>query len=205
LVRFLDVGQAPITTMYSQVIADIELHTANLNMGPSAASEMAKYGSANHYFIDLEAEPISDRYPELVANPFHIIVYCEVAEHVRASPEEQIQDLLKILAPDGALIVSTPNAMSFERLQKFSLGRKWDSIYSRKNRHMHDDHHIHVREFTVLEMLDAVRAAGGETAMYGVSDYYSEPAGSMVRLNYVSSREVQTLIIGHPSPYIAAR
>jgi len=60
---------------------------------------------------------------------------------------------------------------------------------------LHDDRQIHVREFTVMEMLNAVRAARGQTAIFGVSDHYSEPAGTMFRLNHVSSREVQTLII----------
>jgi hypothetical protein len=197
LVRLLDVGQAPVTLLYAQVIKGMDLYTANLDMGSPAEAEMLKYGSLRHYPVDFDKESLSGRYPELAARPFDIIVYCEVAEHVRASPTEQIRDLLSILSPGGALILSTPNALSHDRIQKLVTGRKADSIYSREQRFLHDDHHIHIREFTVTEMLDAVRAAGGETMLFGIADYYAKPDGNMVRSNYVSSREVQTLIITH--------
>jgi hypothetical protein len=84
--RVLEVGASPVTTMYGKVLDDIDLFTADLP-APHPAEEIAKkFGSKEHYYIDLDTDALSERYPQLVEQQFHIVLFCEVIEHVRWTP-----------------------------------------------------------------------------------------------------------------------
>jgi 2-polyprenyl-3-methyl-5-hydroxy-6-metoxy-1,4-benzoquinol methylase len=172
----------------------MDFYTANIP-SPAPADELAAQAkSLQHYDIDFEAEDISARYPELVANPFHLILFCEVIEHIRAAPEELIADLLRITAPDGIIILSTPNAMERGHLWELFVGKKPDTVFSKSKRFLHMDHHAHVREFTLKELEEAVVTAGGRVVVQGVRDYYSDIT-DVVRARFVSARHVQTLLV----------
>src|SRR5579872_238420 len=99
--RVLDVGSSPVTLMYREIAPEIELSTANLPSNRPAEEAAQQFGAIRNYYIDLELEPLSERYPELIAEPFDIVVFCEVIEHVRATPEEMLADLFKIIRPGG--------------------------------------------------------------------------------------------------------
>jgi 2-polyprenyl-3-methyl-5-hydroxy-6-metoxy-1,4-benzoquinol methylase len=130
-----------------------------------------------------------------VEQPFHIVLFCEVIEHVLASPVEMIGDLLKLVAPGGVLILSTPNGMSSRRLFDVTMGRKGDSVYQRDKREMHQHHHIHVREFTLKEIREACAACGAKVLLQAVKNYYSAPRKDFVGSKYASAGEVQILFI----------
>jgi 2-polyprenyl-3-methyl-5-hydroxy-6-metoxy-1,4-benzoquinol methylase len=193
--RVLEVGASPVTRMYAQVLNDIDLYTADLPSEQTPADIASRYGSIEHYFINLDVAALADNYPRLVEQPFHIVLFCEVIEHVLASPEEMLGDLLKLLAPGGVLIVSTPNAMSGRRLFDIAIGRKGDSVYRRNARELHQHHHIHVREYTLKELRDACSACGAKILLQAVKNYYSRRGKDLVATKYVSAGEVQVLLV----------
>ena len=193
--RVLEVGASPVTSMYAKVLSDIDLFTADLPAGEPPEEIARKFGSKEHYYINLDTDALSARHPQLVEQQFHIVLFCEVIEHVLASPEEMLADLLKLVAPGGVLIVTTPNAMSARRLFDVVIGRKGDSIYRRNQKELHQHHHIHVREYTLREVRDAVAACGAQVLLQAVKNYYSDPVRDIVATKYVSAGEVQVVFV----------
>jgi len=196
-IRVLEVGTAPFTPHYGEVVRDMDFFTANITTLEPADAVAVRSKSLGHYHIDFESEDISVKYPELVTNPFHIILFCEVIEHVRAGPDELIADLLRITASDGIIVVSTPNALNREHLWEYFAGRKPDQVFSKSKRFLYIDHHAHVREYTLKELEAAVLAANGRVVLEGVSDYYDGMMNDIVQARFVSARNVATLLVGH--------
>jgi 2-polyprenyl-3-methyl-5-hydroxy-6-metoxy-1,4-benzoquinol methylase len=193
--RVLEVGASPVTRMYAQVVGDIDLYTADLPAAEPPAEIGKRFGSTEHYYINLDTDALTVRHPGLVERPFNIVLFCEVIEHVLASPEEMIGDLLKLLAPGGVLILSTPNAMSSRRLFDVAIGRKGDSVYRRNAREMHQHHHIHVREYTLKEIRDACTGCGAKVLLQAVKNYYSDTRRDFIATKYMSAGEVQMLLV----------
>jgi SAM-dependent methyltransferase len=195
-VRVLEVGPASVSRMYEKVIDGLEFYTAGI---PPDKGDLATihelYGSEAHYFVNLEDADISGLYPALIAQPFHIIIMCEVVEHVRASPKELLSDLFRILTPDGAILLSTPNARSEDRMRKYLLGELPQEVYEKSSRGRYSDYHMHVREFTMMELKSAIVSAGGQIDFAGISDYFSTPTSGAPREQYVSARDQLSFLI----------
>ena len=149
--RVLEVGASPVTMMYAKVLDDIDLfsrRTCPAGNPPDGRSPQ-RYGFAGTFLHRSRYRRALRRWhPRLVEQQFHIVLFCEVIEHVLASPQEMLYDLLQLVAPGGVLIVTTPNGMSARRLFDVVIGRKGDSFYRRNQKELHQHHHIHVREYT---------------------------------------------------------
>jgi len=182
--------------MYEQVIDGLEFYTAGI---PPDRGDLATihqlYGSKAHYFVNLEDSDISESHPALIAQPFHIILICEVVEHVRASPKELLSDLFRILTPDGVILLSTPNARSEDRMGKYLRGELPQETYEKSSRRRYSDYHMHVREFTIMELRSAVASAGGQIDFSGIFDYFSTPTSGSPRESYVSARDQLSFLI----------
>jgi len=193
--RVLEIGASPVTRMYAKVLDDIDLFTADLPANEPSENIARRFGATEHYFVNLDVDALSERYPQLVRQPFHIILFCEVIEHVLASPAEMLDDLLRLLAPGGVLIVTTPNAMSARHLLDISIGLKGAHEYRRNARHLHEEHHVHVREYTCTEIRRACEACGGRMLFHAVKNYYSDPASNAIMAKYMSAGEAQVAMI----------
>lgn len=194
--RVLDIGVAPVTPLYAKLIDDIELQTSGLRW-PTPAEDIArKFGSMAHHYIDLEEESFAERWPDL-GGRFDAVLFCEVIEHVRASPQEMVADLIWLLRPGGHAVISTPNAFSREWVSRLLTGRKTDTVYTRAERHAHTGRHSHVREYTPLELREAIAAAGGETVHEGLFDWYGDPSNHP--LQQVSARQAMMFVVRQKS------
>ncbi len=125
-----------------------------------------------------------------------VVVFAEVIEQVRASPVEQIADLLSMLRPGGYLIVSTPNALNRGYVARLMTGRLIATIYQRDKVRDWQTQGFHVREYTPLELHEAVAAAGGEIEQQGLFDWYE--GGGDREIEHVSSRDSMMFIIRRP-------
>jgi hypothetical protein len=70
-------------------------------------------------------------------------------------------------------------------------GRQATTIYSRKRRKSGISRDFHVREYTPVELREAVAAAGGEVIREGLFDWYGAPA---FQLPHVSRRQAMMLV-----------
>lgn len=178
--------------MYKAVVPLADLYTVD-DIARSA-EVISRYAISKHHVIDLETESLPEKYPELAANPSDIVIFSEVLEHVRVSPQEIIGDLLKVLAPDGVFLVTTPNGLSLGHARALFAGTKRDAIYARSGRNVPALRHIHVREYTAREIRDAAAAAGGRVLFEGIRTYYAPPTDPM-RKQYVSARDALLFLI----------
>ena len=109
---------------------------------------------------------------ESLEGPFDLVTCLEVLEHV-AQPREFVGGLARILAPDGLLILSTPNRTSSSRLMLIALGEGTGRI----PRGTHDWEKFLTPEETTalmrdagLEVLDCTGLAWGVASGFHLSD-----------------------------------
>jgi hypothetical protein len=92
-------------------------------------------------------------YPAL--EPHDVVVCAEVIEHLHVSPVPVLRFLAGGLAPDGRLVIQTPNATALPKRLRMLLGQNpYDPIREERA----NPGHFH--EYTVPELRAAVEAAG---------------------------------------------
>jgi hypothetical protein len=98
-----------------------------------------------------------------------------VLEHLVVNPSRLFASLAGSLASGGFLYVTTPNLLRRDSRAKWAAGRNPQPIYPAEYGPA-DRFHFHVREYAMVELLEAVSAAGllAEAAYY--SDCWDSPA-----------------------------
>jgi SAM-dependent methyltransferase len=104
-------------------------------------------------------------YPDL--EPHDLIVCCEVIEHLHVSPVPVLRFLADALAPDGRLVLQTPNATALPKRLRMLLGRNpYDPIREEPG----NPGHFH--EYTLGELRDALEAAGLDVTRLITANYF---------------------------------
>jgi 2-polyprenyl-3-methyl-5-hydroxy-6-metoxy-1,4-benzoquinol methylase len=121
-----------------------------VEIDPDAADEARRFATAVHVG-DLDRTPLD----ELVDGPFDVIVFGDVLEHLR-DPTAALDAAVRLLAPDGHVVVSIPNAAHAD-VRLMLLEGRWD----------YQEHGLldetHLRFFT-RDGLRSLLAASGLTA-----------------------------------------
>lgn len=111
---------------------------------------------------NLEEEPVP--FPDAT---FQAVLFSEVLEHLAHSPLPALEELHRVLAPDGLLVLSTPNARSLR--ERLLLGLRlffWQSLESPAEFHhrmgLRGDarYTVHHHLYTAEELRWLVRQAG---------------------------------------------
>ena len=104
-------------------------------------------------------------YPEL--DHHDVIVCAEVIEHLHVPAEPVLHALAAGLAPDGRLVLQTPNATALPKRLRMALGRNpYEPIRNQPG----NPGHFH--EYTVTELRAAVEAAGLEVERLIAANYF---------------------------------
>ena len=111
---------------------------------------------SRHFQFDLNAAPDRSRWPTL-GGPYDVIVFMEVIEHLNTPPRRVLELLAAQLAPGGAILLTTPNAVWLKNRLRLLMGRNPFEL-------LRDDRTGHVREYTLAELSAAAREAGLEVA-----------------------------------------
>ena len=115
--------------------------------------------SWNERTIELEHHLFNaerDRWP-FADESFDAVVCMEVLEHLVYSPGHLLYEAARVLVSGGALLLTTPNAVSATRLARLVRGRNVHGPYSG-----YGAQGRHNREFTAAELGELLRAAGFE-------------------------------------------
>ena len=114
-------------------------------------------------FVDLfDAE--RDRYP-YPDGYFETVLACEIFEHLIHDPLHMLLEMNRVLEDGGALILTTPNVVSFTAVARVLEQSANPQLYSKfaDPRGQYADTEIpHVREYTPKELRQAVECAGFE-------------------------------------------
>ena len=109
--------------------------------------------SIQHFDAEIDRFPYPDE-------SFDVIVCTEVLEHLAIDPMHMMSEMGRVCRQGGLLVMTTPNAASFDALEKVMAGQHPYS-WAPYNGQSTDRHN---REYTINELERAVTAAGFDIA-----------------------------------------
>ena len=90
-----------------------------------------------------ESLPYEDEY-------FDLVIFTEILEHLHESPIEKLNDIKRIIKPNGYLLLTTPNVMNLENKVKFFFNI---NIYQDIYRYCYNPRYsLHYREYTKKDL-----------------------------------------------------
>jgi SAM-dependent methyltransferase len=106
---------------------------------------------------------------------FDVVLFCELIEHLAINPVWALAEIHRVLKPDGRLIVTTPNAVSIERLEALVTGwrphvDRYNPVFGYGARHN--------REFAAWELKLVLEETGFDVETVVVRDL-PNPTGWM--------------------------
>jgi len=119
--RALDVGCG--AGLLTEPLARLGAQVTALDAAPENIAVARAHAAAQGLVIDYRAAPVE----ELAETGFDLITSMEVIEHV-TDPAAFIRALGKALAPEGLLILSTPNRTPLSRLAMITIGESVGGI-----------------------------------------------------------------------------
>jgi hypothetical protein len=144
----LDVGPSFQTALFQDALPGVRVDT----IGYADERFPARPGE-QHLTFDLNGCEHPDRWPPAAA--YDVVVCAEVIEHLVAAPAHLLRFLATQVAPDGRIVLQTPNAASLYKRVKLLTGRHpYDQL--REN----SANAGHVRESTLPELRAFAAAAG---------------------------------------------
>ena len=105
---------------------------------------------------DLNSSPPFER------ESFSFVVLMEVLEHLKLPPRRTISRISSLIEPGGRLILTTPNLARQSNIEALQHGRNIVEAYREDLPDGVDvtDYVAHVREYTILEVVEHVEQAG---------------------------------------------
>ena len=127
-----------------------------------------------HYDL-FDAERDAFPYPDAC---FDLVLNCEIIEHLLRDPMHMLLECARVLADNGALLLTTPNVASYS-----SVARALTAAGNPQNYSLYpaaETESPHIREYTPGELRDAVAAAGFATECLFTEKYPGCDAGIWV-------------------------
>lgn len=144
--RVLEIGTSWFSLVLKKVRPDCSVTTWDLT---SAWEDRAKEAG-----VDFHQVNILQAAPE-VEEPFDVILYSEVMEHLQGNPRLALDNFFQALRPGGILLLTTPNLVRLHNRVKFLLGRTpLEPIGPSHN------WGGHFREYTLAEVVELCRDQG---------------------------------------------
>ncbi len=141
----LDIGCSPCFFMafLKKIGYNIEGIDANPEKDKIVKGEKLKINKVN---IEKEALPFEE-------NTFDKILFLDVFEHLYTNPLFVMDEIKRVLKPNGYLIFTTPNGYSLKRIFKFIGGIGWgEDIYKQFLKLKIIGYPGHIREYSAYEL-----------------------------------------------------
>jgi SAM-dependent methyltransferase len=167
--RVVEVGSSITPMLYKRLFPDLRLGSACLFRHPQLDGIVEEAAQ-----IDLEQADLREG-AVLPHRDQHLVMLCEVLEHLVVNPANLFRALAASLAPGGLLYVTTPNFFRAGARALLLAGRNPQPLYPAAFRPADRFHH-HVREYAMAELLDAMAKAGLALEAAYYSDCWDEPA-----------------------------
>lgn len=184
-IKVFEVGVSYYTThFYRKLFPELNLYTLDrpTETGGCDIESAKRAGAIKHYNVDLNSVEFFD-FLELssLAAKFDLVVCCEVIEHLQRCPEDIFRGLLALLSRDGELFITTPNYFSLHNLRQTLQGLNPSPTFAGFLNNK--DAHHHYREYTLRELTQLIKSAGGHIVMSAYSNAW-EPNSHMTPLEY---------------------
>lgn len=171
--RVLELGADPFftTTLVSRYRRPALLSLANYDPGAPYGGEVRRVvrvaGEERAYtFRSFNAE--RDRFP-YEDSSFDLVLFCEMVEHFPEDPVHTLTEIRRVLAPGGALVLTTPNAARLENVCRMLDGEGIVDGYSG-----YGVYGRHNREFTLPEITRLLSENGFEVEAAFTADVHED-------------------------------
>jgi SAM-dependent methyltransferase len=111
--------------------------------------------SVDHFDAERDPFPYPDEY-------FDVVIAGEIVEHMIFDPMHLLLECRRVLIEGGRILITTPNIASLTSVAKVLSGEANPQIYSLYKRPGGEPEIGHMREYTVAELAETVKAAGFE-------------------------------------------
>lgn len=152
--RVLEVGTHP--GYFSWCLARAGVDAVGVDLDPSRAAAFDADHRPSVVRCDIERErlPFDD-------GAFRLAMLCEVFEHLRVDPLHALDEIHRVLAPGGVLILETPNLYSAGNVARFVRGRGvMPAAYGEFAKLRGVGHMGHIREYARAEIREFVLRSG---------------------------------------------
>lgn len=161
--RILDIGPSYQTMLLEKIFPEAQIDTLGF-----FDKRYALNGQTHHIHFDLNDTYDREKWPDLSADKYDIIVMLEVIEHLYTSPRLVFDFLGNILHPHGFLVIQTPNAVSLGKRMTMLKGKNpYELIRETRT------NPGHFREYTKKEMCRLAEAAGLEVDQIYMVNYFN--------------------------------
>jgi SAM-dependent methyltransferase len=157
----LEIGGYPF--YFSMCLRRLGVDLTTVDLAPQRARDLIRKHSLRVISCDIEREhlPFEDHSVATIA-------LCATFEHLRVDPFFALEEMRRVLQPDGLLYLTTPNLYRLGNVASFALGRglAFDPIHEYgKLRTV--GHMGHVREYTASEIRRFLAKAGFARVVVG--------------------------------------
>jgi len=150
----LEIGGYPF--YFSMCLRKLGLDLTTVDLAPQRANGLIRAHSLLVVKCDVEREPLP-----FEDHSFGMVAMCATFEHLRVDPTFALEEIRRVIQPDGVFYLTTPNLYRLGNVVSFALGRglAFDPIHEYgKLRTV--GHMGHIREYTVSEMRRFLMEAG---------------------------------------------
>lgn len=168
----LDVGPHYFTTLLRRRFPNATINTLGYDNHKICPASIIQ----NHCAFDLNSAQNKNEWPKFQEH--HIVIMGEVIEHLYTAPSLVLQFIKTLIAQNGFLILSTPNAVTITKRIALSLGKNPFEMI----RETHDNPG-HFREYTKAELIDIGKKAGLKVCQISLENYFYND-NKMINLLY---------------------
>ena len=112
--NILDIGRSNLTSLLSDYYENVFSLGFDMKLDLGGHRENVTIKDVPHIVFDLNHSNDVDKWPNY-PDKFDLIVFCETLEHISSAPEFILLMFKYLLKPNGKLILTTPNAVSFHK------------------------------------------------------------------------------------------
>lgn len=157
--RVLEYGAVPL--LMTAALAERGYAVSALDVGPERfAGAIAELG------LDVRRCDVETELVPFAEDEFDVVLFNEIFEHLRINPLFTLREVLRVLRPGGALLLSTPNLRSLRGLKNLLVHGEAHvaapDVYSQYEKLETLGHMGHVREYTTKEVATLLTRIGFE-------------------------------------------
>ena len=157
--RLLEFGAIPLLITAAMVEVGYAVSALDISPGRFAAAIENLGLDVRRCDFETQAVPFADE-------SFDAVLFNELFEHLRINPINTMQEVERVLRPEGRLLLSTPNLRSAVGIRNLLLRNRGHAVSGDPYRQFEKleklGHMGHVREYTTREMIEFLSRIGFE-------------------------------------------
>jgi len=179
--KILDIGCSPGHLTSAMSLMGSEVYGIDLQEQPWHEKTDAQISLMN---VEKNTLPFPDSF-------FDAVVMTEIMEHFVTDPRRVLKEVLRVLKPEGRLILTTPNVANIGRTLKLVLGQ--NIYWSLDHFYEEDKSNAHVREYTKDEVRKMLEDSGFSCSKLRYVEYGGGTT-TQERVRHICALSIKSLV-----------